>query len=213
MAAYLPPLSTARWAVLDSLSVLPQEELALDPLHSVLTDIPCTEEPVVVMGDLNARVAARCPDLPDHPPHTLVDIVVNSRGPAFLWLCEEMGMWLLHGTSENYCRAISFHSLSYTAAQSVVDHALASPVAYALGVSLHVEDSFLDPSDHGILRVHLPAPASLPPATAHPSGKQVFVCWDPGSKRAWAQCLPEHLEPLHAELQLGDPDTEAAALE
>ena len=151
MAAYLPPLSTAWWAVLDSLSVLPQEELALDPLHSVLMDIPCTEEPVVVVGDLNACVASRCPDLPGHPPRTLVDPVVNSRGPAFLRLCEEMVMWLLHGTLEDCHRATSFHSLSYTAAQLVVDHTLASPVTYALGMRIYVEDPFLDLSDHGIL--------------------------------------------------------------
>ena len=62
-----------------------------------------------------------------------------------------MGMWLLHGTLEDCCGATSFHSLSYTAAQSVVDHALASPAAYALGARLHVEDPFLDLSDHGTL--------------------------------------------------------------
>ena len=169
----------------------------------------------MVVGDLNARVASRCPDLPDHLPRSSVDPVVNSRGPAFLRLCEETGMWLLHGTSEDCRGATSFHSLSYTAAQSVVDHALASPAAYALGARLHVEDPFLDLSDHGILRVHLPAPASLPPATAHPSSARVFVRWDPGSERAWAQCLqtPERLESLRVALQLGDPDTEAAALE
>ena len=124
-------------------------------------------------------------------------------------------MWLLHGTLEDCCIATSFHSLSYTATQSVVDHALASPAAYALGAQLHVEDPFLDLLHQGILRMYLPAPASLPPATAHPSGARVFVHWDPGSERAWAQFLqtPERLESLHVALQLGDPDTEAAALE
>ena len=135
----------------DSSSALPQEELALDPLRSVLMDIPCTEEPVVVVCDLNAHVASRCPDLPNHPPHSSVDPVVNSRGPALLWLCEEMGMWLLHGTSKDCHGATSFHSLSYTAAQSVVDHVLVSPAAYALGAWLHIENPFLDLSDHGIL--------------------------------------------------------------
>ena len=77
------------------MSALPQEALALDPLCSMLMDIPYTEEPVVVVGDLNAHVASRCPDLPDHPPCSLVDPVVNSHGPAFLRLCEETGMWLI----------------------------------------------------------------------------------------------------------------------
>ena len=46
-------------------------------------------------------------------------------------------------------------------------------------------------------------------------GARVFVHWDPGSEQAWAQCLqtPERLESLCVALQLGDPDTEAAALE
>ena len=124
----------------------------------------------MVVGDLNTRVALRCPDLPDHPPRSSVDPVVNSRGPAFLQLYEETGMWLLHWTSEDCQGATSFHSLTYTAVQLVVDHALASPVAYALGTWLHVEDPFLDLSNHGILQVHLPAPTSLPPAAAHPLG-------------------------------------------
>ena len=104
-----------------------------------------------MVGDLNARVASTGPDLPDHQPCSSVDPVVNSRGPTFLWLCEETGMWLLHGTSEDCCRATSFHSLSYTATQLVVDHAVAFPVAYALEAHLHIGDPFLDLSDHGIL--------------------------------------------------------------
>ena len=81
MVAYLLPLSAAWRAVLDSSSALPQEELALDPLNSVLMDIPFTEEPVVLVSDLNTRVASRCYDLPDHSPRSSVDPVVNSRGP------------------------------------------------------------------------------------------------------------------------------------
>ena len=108
-------------------------------------------------------------------------------------------MWLLHGTSEDCYGATSFHSLSYTAAQSIVDHALTSLVAYVLGVWLHVEDPFLDLWDHGIVRVHLPAPASLPLAAVHPSGARVFMHWDPGSEQlrhsacrlqsAWSPCV------------------------
>ena len=65
------------------------------------------------MGDLNAHVASRCPNLPAHPPHCSVDQVVNSWGLAFLRLCEESGLWLLHGTSEGCRGTTSFHSLSY----------------------------------------------------------------------------------------------------
>ena len=113
VVAYLVPLSATQWAVLALASKLSQEEQALDPLCSVLADIPCAEEPVVLVGDLNAREASRCPDLPDHPPHCSVDHVVNSRGPAFLRLCEQTGLWLLHGTSEGCRGTTSFHSLSY----------------------------------------------------------------------------------------------------
>ena len=113
MVAYLAPLTGAQHVVLAPASKLSQEEQALDPLHYVLADIPCAEEPVVLVGNLNARVASQCPDLPDHPPHCSVDQVVNSWGPAFLWLCEETGLRLLHGTSKGCCGATSFHSLSY----------------------------------------------------------------------------------------------------
>ena len=97
----------------------------------------------------------------------------------------------------------------------MVDHALASPAAYALGVRLQVEDPFLDLSDHGILRVQLPASASQPPARPASTGARVVVRGEPGSERAWAQYLerPECLDAVQAALQLGDPDAEAAALE
>ena len=97
----------------------------------------------------------------------------------------------------------------------MVDHALASPAAYALGVRLQVEDPFLDLSDHGILRVRLPASLSQPPAWPAPTGSWVVVRWEPGSQRAWVQYLeqPECLDAVQAALQLGDPDAKAAALE
>ena len=80
---------------------------------------------------------------------------------------------------------------------------------------LQVEDPFLDLSDHGILHVQLPASISQPPAWPVPTGAQVVVHWEPGSKRAWAQHLerPECLDAMQAALQLGNPDAEAAALE
>ena len=80
----------------------------------------------------------------------------------------------------------------------MVYHSLASPAAYALGVHLQVEDPFLDLSDHGILRIQLPASISQPPAWPAPTGAQVVVRWESGSQRAWAQYLepPECLDAM-----------------
>ena len=73
VAVYLPPLSPARCTALDLASELSHEEQALEPLRLLLADAPCAAAPVVVLGDLNTRVASRCPNLPDHPPRASVD--------------------------------------------------------------------------------------------------------------------------------------------
>ena len=67
----------------------------------------------------------------------------------------------------------------------MVDHALTSPTAYALGVHLQVEDPFLNLSDHGILRVQLPAFISQTPHWPAPTGARVCVRWEPGSEPTW----------------------------
>ena len=73
VAVYLPPLSLARHTALDPASELSHEEQALEPLRLLLADAPCAAAPVVALSDFNARVAFRCPNLPDHPPRASVD--------------------------------------------------------------------------------------------------------------------------------------------
>ena len=138
VVTYLPPLSVACCAQLDPAAPGAAEEQVLAPLWEVLEAIPCADETVLVVGDMNACTASRCPDLPDHPLHDSVDTVVTSHGIALLRLCTNMGLWLLNGTSASCCGATSFHSLSYDSAQLVVDYALASPIVHALGICLHM---------------------------------------------------------------------------
>ena len=180
VVTYLPPLSVARRAQLDPAEPGAAEEQMLAPLREVLEAIPCADETVLVVGDMNARTASRCPDLPDHPPRDSVDTVMTSRGTALLRLCTDMGLWLLNGTSLSCRGATSYHSLSYDSAQSVVDYALASPIAHALGIRLHVEDPFLDLSDHGILRVELP-PLPGPMGLGAPqTAPRMLIRWEAG---------------------------------
>ena len=56
-----------------------------------------------------------------------------------------MGLWLLNGTSVCSHGATSFHFLYYENAQSVVNYALASPIAHALGICMHVEGPLFGP--------------------------------------------------------------------
>ena len=67
-----------------------------------------------------------------------------------------------------------------------------------------MEDPFLDLSDHGLLRVHLPPQHVLPPAR-----------WEPGGQDAWAEHLaaPERVAAIQEALRLGNPDAEALELE
>ena len=152
----------------------------LAPLWEVLEAIPCVDETVLVVGNINAHTASRCPDLPNHPPRDSVNTVVTSRGTVLLSLCTDMGLWLLNGTSASCRGATSFYSLSYNRAQSVVDYALASHIAYTLGICLYVEDPFLDISDQGILHVELP----LLPGPMHPITPQttprLLIHWEAG---------------------------------
>ena len=135
---------------------------------------------MLVVGDMNACIASRCPDLPNHPAHDSVDTVVTSRGMGFLRLCTDMGLWLLNSTSTSCHGVTSFHSLSYNSAQSVIDYALVSPIAHALGICLHVEDPFLDLSDHGTLHVELPPlPGPMGPIALQMAGC-LLICWEAG---------------------------------
>ena len=107
-------------------------------------------------------------------------MVVTSRGSALLRLCTDMGLWLLNGTWTSCRGATSFHSLSFDRAQSVVDYALASPTAHALGTRLHIEDPFLDLSDHGILRVELPPVPGCFSPVAPRVVPRLLIRWEAG---------------------------------
>ena len=105
---------------------------------------------------------------------------MTSRGSALLRLCTNMGLWVLNGTSTPCRGSTIFHSLSFDRAQSVVDYALASPTAHALGTRLHIEDPFLDLSDHGILRVELPPVPGCFGPVAHRVVPRLLIHWEAG---------------------------------
>ena len=70
--------------------------------------------------------------------------------------------------------------MSYNSAQSVVNYALAFPITHALGIHLHVEDPFLNLSDHGIFCVELPLlPGPIDPITPQ-TALHLLIHWEAG---------------------------------
>ena len=92
------------------------EKQVLAPLWEVLEAIPCADETVLVVGDINAWTPSWCTDPPDHPLRDSVDTMVTSQGTVLLHLCTNMSLWLLNGTLASCHGATSYHSLSYNSA-------------------------------------------------------------------------------------------------
>ena len=60
MVTYLPPLSMACCAQLDPAAPGAAEEQVLAPLQEVLEAIPCADETMLVVGNMNGCTASRC---------------------------------------------------------------------------------------------------------------------------------------------------------
>ena len=92
VVTYLPQLSVAHCAQLDLAAPGAAEEHVLASLQEVLEAIPCADETVLVVGNMNACMVSHCPDLPDHPPCISVDNVKTFCGTALLCLCTNIDL-------------------------------------------------------------------------------------------------------------------------
>ncbi len=100
VVAYVPPMTAPHRARLEEDGLLPRAADSLVELDALLDLLPCGEEPVILMGDLNARTGDRVPSTPDHPPRVSPDRTVDARGRALLELAGRHGLFVVNGTSE-----------------------------------------------------------------------------------------------------------------
>ena len=88
VAVYVSPLSHTHTACLEEAGLPPSEESTLTELAAVLEMLSPLEEPVVVMGDLNAHTASLHPNVEGQLPRQSSDTTVNAQGHALLALLE-----------------------------------------------------------------------------------------------------------------------------
>lgn len=108
ITTYVPPLTAPHRARLLTDGLLSTEGDSLVDLDALLSMVPCATEPVIVLGDLNARTGSHSPSLPHHPPRDSADPVTNTRGRALLALACKHGLILLNGTTPALAAATSF---------------------------------------------------------------------------------------------------------
>ena len=73
-------------ARLEEGGLLPRPADTLVEVDALLGLLPCGEEPIILMGDLNARIGDLVPPTLDHPPRVSPDATVDTRGRALLEL-------------------------------------------------------------------------------------------------------------------------------
>ena len=88
VAVYAPPLSHTHRVCLEEAGLPPSEESTLTELAVVMELLSPVEEPVVVMGDLNAHTASLHPTVEGQLPRQSSDSIVNTRGCTLLALLE-----------------------------------------------------------------------------------------------------------------------------
>ena len=166
-------------------------------------------DPVLLLGDLNARIASLLPSTPQQPPRTSPDRLVSTRGRALLDLLSTHQLIVLNGTTQQSSRATSFSHQNPLSATSVVDLALVSLPALHLKTSLEIDDPLLNLSDHAplLLSLSLPGLRSGPPTQGPPVPRPL---WEPGAHPAWLDLLrsPQYIADFQAALTKGDPTEE-----
>ena len=88
VAVYAPLLSHTHRACLEEAGLPPSEESTLTELAAVLEILSPLEQPMVVMGDLNARTASLHPNVEGQLPRQSSDTTVNAQGCTLLTLLE-----------------------------------------------------------------------------------------------------------------------------
>ena len=211
---YIPPLSSTRRAALRPIADTSVEQQALADLVATLAEIPTSSDPVVIVGDFNARLANRGPDLPEQPDRVSPDPVLSPRGRSLLPILATHSLLVLNGTTEDSRLVTSFQNTTAETATSVVDLALVSLPAFSLGASLSVDLPFPRLSDHASLLVSLDLPGlSEGPQAAGPPA--VHPIWEPHGQDTWQELLRSepYLAGLEVALASGSPTEQQAAIE
>lgn len=99
VVTYVPPMTAPHRARLEEGGLLPRAADALVEVDALLGLLPCGEEPVILMGDLNARIGDRVPPTPDHPLRASPDATVDARGRALLELAGRHGLFVVNGVT------------------------------------------------------------------------------------------------------------------
>ena len=99
VSVYVPPLTSPHRSRIVEAGLVPTEAASLMELGAVLDLIDPQREPVLIMGDLNARTAAFVPTVEGQVPRVSADTVLNTRGHALLSLLTQQELLLLSGTT------------------------------------------------------------------------------------------------------------------
>ena len=121
--------------------LLPTEAAALLELGAVLELLDPQHEPVLLLGDFNARTASLAPSVEGQISRMSTDTVLNARGRALLSLLTQHELQLLSGTTQLSRCATSISGSSPEAATSVVDYIIASRAAAPWVTSVMVGDA------------------------------------------------------------------------
>lgn len=131
-------------------------------LQETLTGLQELNQPVLLVGDLNARTG--CRGTHDHARKSK-DGILSTRGRALIDSCTQLDLILLNGISLFETKTLKFTSFQ-PRGQAVVDYAIANKTGLELTRDLEVLNPTLQWSDHAALSLELMLPSessSLPP--------------------------------------------------
>ena len=196
----------------------------VDPFQKLLETLVALQEctqPVLLMGDLNART--RCRGSNGHP-HNSEDTSFSTQGQALLDSCSGLNLVLLNGIHKFGAESQMFTSFQ-PRGQVVVDYAIANKSGLELTVDLEVLTLALEWSDHAAIslqhlfpgpgqgsfklsttRTHrkkLSRPSSLNIDTSNPlNALQKSIMNEDSSPDAKLLCLYGHPSPSHKVIEV-----------
>ena len=166
---YLPPNNSSTWG----------DTHPMAWMHEQLLDPTLPNAPILLVGDLNARVGQvsdipNPPTAPPLPPRLALDPTHDTRGRELLQLCHAAGLTLLNGrvrgdipSKQTYLQpttgatsAIDVFLLSTPLAQTMLSHPLTS-------LEVRAEPLYLTTSDHYPVMLTLPRARPTPRGRAH----------------------------------------------
>ena len=132
------------------------------------------QEPLLIVGDLNAHTAVLNPTMEGQLLCVSTDTVLNTRGCALLSLLIQQELLLLSDTTQLSCQATSFGGSGPKSALSVMHYTIASHATAAWVIGVTVGNALLMLNYHCMLMLSLGPPApqatsisALPTLCAH----------------------------------------------